>query len=62
MDKKKAIVCAILYVIALTSILTASWFVKSKIVEINLYQLIMCTIGSIWVGNSVVKFYDWLIK
>lgn len=62
MDKKKAIVCTILYVIALTSILTASWFVKSKIAEINLYQLIMCAIGSIWVGNSVVKFYDWLIK
>lgn len=62
MSKKKAVVCTILYVIVITVVLTVSWFVKSHVNGISLYQLIMCTIGSMWIGTSVMKFYEWLRK
>ena len=62
MRKWKAIICTILYVIVITVVLTASLFVKSHVNGISLYQLIMCTIGGLWIGNSVMKFYEWLRK
>lgn len=62
MDKKKAIICTLLYVIVITIVLTVSWFVKSEVIGINLHQLILCMIGSMWLGSSVMKFYEWLRK
>lgn len=62
MSKMKAIICTILYVIALTVVLTISFFIKSEVIGISLHQLILCTIGSMWIGNSVMKFYEWLRK
>ena len=61
MKKLKAVICTILYVIVITVILTASWFIKSHMNGISLYQLIMCAIGNMWVGTSIMKFYEWLI-
>ena len=62
MRKKKAVVCTILYAIVITVVLTASFFIKSAVNGISLYQLIVSMIGSMWLGNSVVKFYEWLRK
>lgn len=62
MSKKKAFVCTILYVIVLVGILTASFFVKKEAYGISLYQLIMTIIANIWLGCSITKFYEWLIK
>ena len=62
MGKKKAVICTILYVLILTIILTASFFVKSELNGITLYQLIVSVIGNMWLGNSVVKFYEWLMR
>ena len=62
MSKKKAVVCTILYAIVITVVLTASFFIKSAVNGISLYQLIMSVIGNMWIGNSVVKFYEWLRK
>lgn len=62
MNKKKAVVCTILYVIVITVILTASFFIKSTIIEISLYQLIVNVIGNMCIANSVPKFYEWLRK
>ena len=62
MSKKKAVVCTILYVIVIIVVSTASLFIKSPVNGISLYQLIVSMIGSMWLGNSVVKFYEWLRK
>ena len=62
MNKRKAIICTILYIIVVTVALTALRFAESPINGINLYQLVMCVIGSIWVCASVIKFYEWLVK
>lgn len=62
MRKKKAVVCTILYAIVITVVLTASFFIKSAVNGISLYQLIVSAIGNMWIGNSVAKFYEWLRK
>lgn len=62
MSKKKAVICTILYVIVITVVLTASFFIKSVVNGISLYQLIVGAIGNMWLGSSVAKFYDWLRK
>lgn len=62
MSKKKAVVCTILYAIVIIVVSTASLFIKSPVNGISLYQLIVSMIGSMWLGNSVVKFYEWLRK
>ena len=62
MRKKKAVVCTILYAIVITVVLTASFFIKSAVNGISLYQLIVSMIGNMWIGNSVAKFYELLRK
>lgn len=62
MDKKKAVICTILYVIVISVIMTVSWFVRNEELGISLYQLIVGIIANMYLGNSVVKFYEWLTK
>lgn len=62
MSKCKAIICTTLYIIVITAVLTVSWFVKSHLNGISLYQFIMCVAGNMWFGTSVIKFYEWLRK
>ena len=62
MSKKKAVVCTILYVIVITVVLTASFFIKNSATGTSLYQLIVSMIGNMWICNSVAKFYEWLRK
>ena len=60
-SKKKAIVCTVLYVAVIVGLLTCSFFIKNEKLSISLYQLIMYAIANICIGNSVMKFYDWLM-
>ena len=62
MSKKKAAICTILYVVVLVGILTASFFIKNDEYGISLYQLIMNAVANMWIGSSIWKFYDWLVK
>ena len=62
MDKKKAVICTILYVIVISVIMTVSWFVRNEELGISLYQLIVGVIANMCLGNSVAKFYEWLRK
>lgn len=62
MDKKKAVVCTILYVIVIVAVLTISFFVRNEEYGISLYQLIMCIVANTCIGSSVEKFYNWLTK
>ena len=61
MSKQKAKVYTAILVIALTVVLTASFFVKSHY-GFSLYQLIIGAIGYMWIGEHIEKFYQWLIK
>ena len=61
MEKKKAIVCAVLYAIVIIGALTCSFFVKNDEFGLSLYQLITGCIANAWLGCSVKKFYDWLV-
>ena len=61
MGKWKARVCTALLVIAMTVVLTASFFVKNEY-GISLYQIIIGAIGYMWIGEHIEKFYKWLLK
>lgn len=61
MSKRKAKVYTAILVIALTVVLTASFFVKSHY-GFSLYQLIIGAIGYMWIGEHIEKFYNCLIK
>lgn len=60
MEKKKAIICTVLYAFVLVTVLTISFFVKNYDYGISLYNIIMSIVAYSWLGNSVVKFYNWL--
>lgn len=59
MDKKKAIICTILYVVVLIGIMAGSLMIKNEY-GISLYNIITGVIANIWIGCSVEKFYKWL--
>lgn len=61
MEKKKAIVCTILYATVIIGLLTGSIFIKNEELGIGLYQLIMYAIANVCIGNSIKKFYDWMM-
>ena len=61
MENRKAIVCTVLYAVVIIGLLTASIFIRNEEHGISLYQLIMCIIANTWLGNSIKRFYDWLM-
>ena len=61
MSKWKARLYTSLLVVVLITILIASFFVKSYY-GFSLYQFILGTIGYLWIGEHIEKFYKWLIK
>lgn len=61
MNKWKARIITVLLIIALSIVLTASYFVKSYY-GFTLYQLIIGAIGYMWIGDHIEKFYQYLIK
>lgn len=61
MSKWKAGLCTTLLLIVIIIVLTASYFVKSYY-GFTLYQLIIGAIAYLWIGDHIVKFYQYLIK
>jgi len=61
MNKIKARVCTALLVIVLTFVLVTSFFIKSYY-GFSLYQLILGSLGYMWLGEHVENFYKWLLK
>jgi hypothetical protein len=62
MNKQKAILCTVLYAIVLIAVFTFAIFVKNEEYGISLYQVFMYAIANAWLGNSIIKFYEWLKK
>ena len=60
-SKKKAIVCTVLYVAVIVGLLTCSYFIRNEKFGISLYQIIMYAIANICIGNSISRFYDWMM-
>lgn len=60
-SKKKAIVCTVLYTTVIIGLLTCSFFIRNEKLGIGLYQLIMYAIANICIGNSILRFYDWMM-
>lgn len=61
MSKWKARVCTALLVVVLTVVLAISFFIKSYY-GFSLYQLILGSLGYMWLGEHIEKFYKWLLK
>jgi hypothetical protein len=61
MNKKKALVCTILFTIVLFVLIHCTFMIKNHWGD-SLYSLISSCICWVWIGERIVKFYDWLIK
>lgn len=59
MSKWKAIICTALIVVAMTVVLTTSFFIKNYY-GVTLYQIIISAIAYLWIGEHIEKFYEWL--
>lgn len=62
MNIKKAIICTVIYAFTIIALLCGALFVKNDELNITLYEIIMHTISTVWLVDSVRKFYNWLIK
>lgn len=62
MDKKKAIICTILFAILTIGVATALFFVKPYDSEISFFHIFSPVIVGWWLGERIGKFYDWLTK
>ena len=61
MDKKKAVICTILFGIIITAIFVASLLINSEH-GFTLYDVFSPIIVGAWMGGKTKKFYDWLTK
>jgi hypothetical protein len=59
MDKKKAITCTILFAVVLFGLMLGSTMIKNHWGD-SLYSLISSCFCWVWIGERIVKFYDWM--
>ena len=62
MSKKKAVVCTILFVIALYGIIFGLSLIKTYDGTYSAFTVFSYAITGIWIADSTEKFYKWLIK
>ena len=62
MDKKKAIVCTILFAIIIIGVTTAMIFIKPHGSEISLLHVFSPFFVGLWIGDIIEKFYKWISK
>lgn len=61
MDKKKAIICTILFSVIVMAIFIASVLIENKYGDTPYDILSPCIVG-VWMGGKITAFYNWLIK
>jgi hypothetical protein len=61
MDKKKAVICTILFSIVMLALYVSLFFIKNKS-GVGLWQPMTCCITGLWMGERITKFYNWLTK
>jgi len=62
MEKSKAKICTILFVIVIVSLLVLSMFAKLHDSEFSLFHMIMMCLGSLDLIDRVAAFYRWIQK
>ena len=60
MNKRKAIICTLLFAVVLIGTIIGTMFIESK--YINLYELLANYAVMVWAYNQIGKFYNWLVK
>lgn len=61
MDKKKAIICTILFSVIVMAIFIASVLIENKCGNTP-YDIFSPFIVGAWMGGKIEAFYNWLIK
>lgn len=59
MDKKKAVVCTVLFVIVVFGIFVATFFLKNEYGD-SLFDVIAPCICGAWMAGKTKTFYNWL--
>ena len=60
MEKKKTIVCTIIFAILLIAVMIGSFCIESEDGRINLGLLFGCLSYGWYIGTRIEKFYKWL--
>lgn len=60
MEKKKAVMCTILFTIVIWAILIATYLIKNE--NIRLYDVVEPWIVGFWMCDKTSQFYNWLMK
>lgn len=61
MDKKKAVICTILFGVIMIAMFGATFYIENDN-SLTLFEFLSPTICGLWVGERVGKFYKWLTK
>ncbi len=61
MEKKKAVICTILFAIVIVVIAICSLMIRSEDGSLSLFTLLSYTITGGWLSDCVHKFYKWLM-
>lgn len=59
MDKKKAVVCTVLFSIVVFGAYIATFFIKSEY-GFSLFDIVSPCICGAWSGGKIRTFYNWL--
>ena len=62
MNKKKAVICTILFAIVFITILICTSFIKSYNGSFSLFTLISAFVTGRWTSHCIEKFYKWISK
>lgn len=62
MCKKKAVLCTVLFIVAIIVILVLSSFCKNEEIGVDLFHIIIYITSTWWFLGLVEKFYKWLCK
>lgn len=59
MNKKKAVICTILFTIVLAGAIVGAMFAKSNF-GFSLYDIVSDAVFFLWIANKINVFYNWL--
>lgn len=60
MNTKKKIICTVLFGVVILAVWVSTFFIENE--YFSLYELIAPWICGAWMGERVIKFYEWLSK